>query len=268
MVYNTGESSEQLKEQYNPDGSILRRAQLRMLDMLLYLDGVCKELKIQYQLYAGSVLGAVRHGGFIPWDDDVDINLERKDWCKLVKYLEKNPHCQYRVQTHRTDPGYMGAWAVLRDTKSEYFVDSKEHNIRRYRGLQVDLFPFDRGNIFLLQRVAIKLDIKLIRFWFDKSLILAKIGYNFCYNFLFPVFRLFNVFGNKNILSHSYGTGWFKKPIPLDVYKPEKEIFFEGKSFFGPAKPNEFLKIFYGEYMKLPPVEKRDHHRAKYKIWD
>ena len=268
MIYNTGETSEQLKERYNPEESLLRKGQLRMLDMLQYIHKVCKDLKVQYRLDGGNVLGAVRHGGFIPWDDDVDVAMERKDWKKLIKYLEKNPHPQYKIQTHRTDPGYMGAWAVLRDVKSEYIVNTPEHNIRKYRGLQVDIFPFDRGNIFFLQRIAIKLDCKLIRFWFGKSNFMASIGYHLTYGILFPMFRLFNVFGDKKKFSNSYGTGWFKQQIPLDVYKPEKEIFFEGIKFAGPAKPDEYLKILYGDYMKLPPVEKRDHHRATYKIWD
>ena len=76
-VFNTGETQGELRAKYNPDGSILRRAQLRMLDMLLYLDKVCKEQQIPYCLDSGNVLGAVRHGGFIPWDDDMDVLLTR-----------------------------------------------------------------------------------------------------------------------------------------------------------------------------------------------
>jgi len=268
MVYNTGETSEELKEKYNPEGSLLRKAQMRMFDMLLYLDKVCKELHIDYQLDGGTVLGAVRHGGFIPWDDDIDVGFERKKWKRLVRYLETHPHPQYKIQTHRTDPGYMGAWAVLRDTKSEYIVNSKEHNIRKYRGVQVDLFPFDQGNVFLLQRAAVQLDEKLIRFWFDKSLFVARLGYNLCYRLIFPIFRLFNVFGKKKFLSHSYGTTAFRLMRPLDVMLPAKELVFEGVTFMGPAKPKEYLKNMYGDYMSLPPIEQRNHHRAECKIWD
>ena len=62
-----------LREKFNPDGSMLRKQQLRMLEILLYIDKVCKENNINYWLSSGTLLGAVRHGGFIPWDDDLDI---------------------------------------------------------------------------------------------------------------------------------------------------------------------------------------------------
>jgi lipopolysaccharide cholinephosphotransferase len=79
IAFNTGETSEDLKAHFNPEGSTLKKAQDRMLDMLLYLDNVCKEQNVPYRIDAGNVLGAVRHGGFIPWDDDVDIVLLRRN---------------------------------------------------------------------------------------------------------------------------------------------------------------------------------------------
>ena len=142
--FNTGETPEDLKKKYNSEGTILRKAQLRMLDMLLYLDKVCREQKISYRIDAGNVLGAIRHGGFIPWDDDIDIVLSSKDYKKLLRYLIENPHKQYKLQSFKTDYGYVGAWAVLRDIKSEYIQDSKIHNARKYRGLQIDIFPYEK----------------------------------------------------------------------------------------------------------------------------
>ena len=68
-----------LREQYNPDGSTLRRAQLRMLDMLKFLDRVCRENGIRYWIDFGTLLGAVRHDGFIPWDDDTDVCMLKED---------------------------------------------------------------------------------------------------------------------------------------------------------------------------------------------
>ena len=142
-VFNTGETQSELTAKYNPEGSLLRKCQLRMLDMLLYFDKVCKEQKIPYRLSGGNVLGAIRHGGFIPWDDDTDVVIMRKDLRRLCDYMIKNPHPQYKLQTYKTDCGYVGAWVVLRDTKSEYIQDRISHNVKKYRGLQIDIFPFE-----------------------------------------------------------------------------------------------------------------------------
>ncbi len=86
-VFNTGETTESLKEKYNPEGSTLRKAQLRMLDMLKFIDSICKENDITYYLDCGNLLGAVRHQGFIPWDDDADIAMPLSDYRKFKKIL-------------------------------------------------------------------------------------------------------------------------------------------------------------------------------------
>ncbi|MCD8203323.1 MAG: LicD family protein, partial [Prevotella sp.] len=130
MIYNTGETSEQLKAEYNPEGSILRKAQLRMLDMLIYFDEVCKKIGVDYRIDSGNVLGAVRHGGFIPWDDDMDVVVDLKDYKRLCNYMLEHPHSQYVLQCKKTDPEFYNFWNVLRDTKSEYIQDSRIHNIR------------------------------------------------------------------------------------------------------------------------------------------
>lgn len=272
MVYNTGETSEELKMKYNPEGSDLRKAQLRMLDMLNYIDGICKKLNIQYRIDGGTCLGAVRHKGFIPWDDDLDLAFNRKDWEILVHYLVKNPHRQYIIQCHKTDPGYLGAWAVLRDTKSEYIQESKIHNARNFRGLQIDLFPFDVGNIVVLQRIAELCNRRIINYLINKDkLKIANCVWHFCYQFLFPLFRLFNVFGDKNFSSHSYGSSWFKKDrnyMKLDEVLPYRTIEFEGSLYPGPANPTKVLERLYGNFQELPSVDNRDWHKADYRIWD
>ena len=96
-------NAEKLKAQFNPEGSLLRKQQMIMLDMVKELDRVCRKHDIPYFLYGGTLLGAVRHNGFIPWDDDLDVGLLRKDYIKLMSVLpEELPDC-YVLQNNDTD---------------------------------------------------------------------------------------------------------------------------------------------------------------------
>ena len=118
MTYNTGETEEDLRRKYNPAGSALRRAQLRLLDMAVYLQATARKIGVACRLDGGNILGALRHGGFIPWDDDIDFVVDRKDFKRLCDYLKSHPHPQYVLQDNDTDKGFYKEWAVLRDLKS------------------------------------------------------------------------------------------------------------------------------------------------------
>ena len=136
----------------------MRRAQCRMLEMLCFIDRVCEESNIPYWLDGGTLLGAVRHEGFIPWDDDTDICILEKDQKKLKEILfERTKGTRYILQCKETDKGYYGSWYVLRDLDSEYIVNDSIHELREYKGCQVDLFcvsdrisrPLQRLSMFL-----------------------------------------------------------------------------------------------------------------------
>ena len=83
------EMNEELRKRFNPEGSMLRRQQMRMLEILLEVDRICKKHDIPYWLSSGTLIGAMRHDGFIPWDDDLDIEMLRSDYLRLMEVLPK-----------------------------------------------------------------------------------------------------------------------------------------------------------------------------------
>lgn len=268
-VFNTGETPQELKQKYNPEGSVLRKMQLRMLDMLLFLDGVCRELNIEYMLDGGNLIGAIRHGGFVPWDDDIDVLMHPRDIKKLRDYLKQHPHPQYVLQYHQTDRGYYRIGSdVLRDTKSEYLQDTHVHNMRKYRGAQIDIFGFEPNTNCFIQKIGHAIFYVLISHNYGKSRWIIDMNYWIIYYLIYPILSVLKkIFGKKNIYSHSLGYDVII-PVEKDLIYPLKPIMFEGHEFMSLAKPHEYLTKIYRNYMDLPPVDKRDHHKADYKIWD
>lgn len=243
----------QLREKFNPEGSMLRRQQLRMLEILLYIDKVCKENDIKYWLSSGTLLGAVRHGGFIPWDDDLDIEMFREDYEKFIKVFPNNS--DFALQTHNTDSNYFRTFAKVRDLHSK-ISEFELDKYYKYRGLYVDVFSIERiprpvcrfyGGVFeVIGRWRRQWGNSTICWWGIKAfqrIMLLSIP------IVRPIFRIFT-----HELHHSYGSGFLKKRNIEDIL-PLSQIEFEGYMFPAPYCCDNYLKEIYGDYHQMPPID-------------
>ena len=99
---------------YNPEGSLLRRDQKELVEILKTLADICRQNDIPWWLSSGTLLGAARHKGFIPWDDDIDIVLLKKDYKRLEKILSKMESDEYFFQSMKTDVEYINIFSKFR----------------------------------------------------------------------------------------------------------------------------------------------------------
>lgn len=253
----------ELRERFNPDGSQLRKAQLRMLEMLKFIDKVCMDNNLTYWIDSGTLLGAARHGEFIPWDDDVDIAMPMEDAEKFKQIMiHNNPSNEFVIQCHETDPGYYGVWPVLRDLKSEYIQNSHMHNRRKYRGLQVDIFPMNQKINPCLCRIAGLISNMLIRrpFTIYKNPP-VKYGYTLLTKIIIPFFRKLKV-SEKNFYMMDYGCEFMSRRDLNNIY-PLSLIRFEGSVFKAPNNLNKYLSDIYGNWDKIPSTNLIQTHKIQ-----
>jgi lipopolysaccharide cholinephosphotransferase len=250
---------------YNPEGSDLRKAQLLMLDILIEVSKICDKNNIAYWISFGTLLGAVRHKGFIPWDDDLDIEVESKDFSKLLECLENElPHTM-KLQHEGNDKAYFHKYCKVRDTNSVIHEFGSENFGER--GVFIDIFPRDystkilrtlsirtlgRSLIYsksilykdkrktIIQRMVLRVRILL----YDQTILLNKI--------------LSKILPFKKLFTPSFNMG-----VSKEIIFPLKEIAFEGHNFKCPANVDAYLKLYYGNYMNLPSLENRITHATK-----
>jgi lipopolysaccharide cholinephosphotransferase len=254
----------QLRGRFNPDGSLLRQHQLRMLDMLRYIDAICRKHNIKYWLCSGTLIGAVRHGGFIPWDDDVDIEMLRDDYKKFVKVMREEPQTDYVLQTHETDRGYFTPYGKLRDLHS-YLLEDDEYDSYNYHGIYVDIFIMEQSSSLFLSKISASIQGRLLPLFVKKNTF-SNFVYFIIYDILFRFFRSVARLNYKGVLRHTFGTYFFKQRYKSDIF-PLKTLFFEGTPFFVPGDYDSYLRKIYGDYMKLPEPDNIKLHVVDLKMF-
>ena len=140
---------EALRRKFNPEGSVLRRQQHRMLEILLEVDRICKKHNIRYWLSSGTLIGAVRHKGFIPWDDDLDIEMLLPDYERLMRVLPDELPSTMALQSQDTDPNYFFFYAKVRDRRSHLEEGNRYDRVWKEQGIYIDIFPFYKQPLWI-----------------------------------------------------------------------------------------------------------------------
>lgn len=257
--------------QYNGEGTTLRKAQLRLLEMLIEVDRICKKHNIPYWLDGGSALGAVRHGGFIPWDDDIDIALLRKDYNKLIKILPEELPEQYVLQNRNTEPNLHISYSRVVDKNSLSDYGDDRLPFRRklmHQGLFLDIVFIEKGNL-KLKRIV---DYIHRRVFFHLTLYDNKVE-KYLAHILWPiVIMLVSLIRAISALipSDKYIFGYgitFNRNLRKSEIFPPNPILFEGFEFPAPKNVHGYLKRYYGDYMKIPPENERWIHANKIEVY-
>ena len=266
----------------------LASVQKKELEILVFFDQFCKERNIQYSLSGGTLLGAVRHKGFIPWDDDVDVLMTRENYEAFLKACEKGElPGQFFMQTIHSDPYYYNSFGKLLDTSTPALIAETEKTKCR-KGLCIDIFPIDRcaqNNIarkFDNFRLGILTTFKYSNLEHRNASKTKKILYKLfaMISELVGINRLLEAderIKTRHMKSDSSVTfaDYVKSPhklrtrdlYPYDLFVSYSEINFCGRSFMVMRDYKKYLEITYGDYMQLPPIEDRkpDHNFFYYK---
>lgn len=247
------------------DPQVLRKAQLIMLDMLIEFDAICKKHQLQYWLDSGTLLGAVRHQGFIPWDDDIDLSMPIEDYTEFLKIAGSELSSDIFLQTSITDINFKFDYIKLRSNKARIVeFHEQESDVNYHQGVFVDIFPmlaienteenkdyYDSTLKAIRELSATSLhtpdgkDDPLTRATLASSLKQMHQGWEYDHSKVIYSGEIPDV------------AAWFDiaEVFPLSTLE------FEGLSFSAPKNADHYLDAIYSfDYRQLPPEDKRVIH--------
>lgn len=250
-----------------------RKLQLRLLEMAKDIDKLCKENDIEYYLMYGSTIGAVRHEGFIPWDDDFDIGMTDENYFKFLQVCEeKLDKKKYFVQTQEKEENYYMSFAKIRDITTTLINEMNADKEMTY-GIYIDVFPLvgvpsskiKRGVLkvnraFMLSANANVIRNKFLKFIFD--IILKIFGKKRIIKYCTKQCFKYKCKDYDNWISICDGDGFELNEVRREVMGKPKYVKFENIELPIPEDHDTYLRRIYGDYMRIPSPEeiKRKEH--------
>lgn len=253
----------------------LRQLQRIELELLTEADRICQTCGIHYNIIAGTLLGAVRHGGFIPWDDDADIALLRPEYEKFRRACETElDTSRFYFQDHTNTPGYRWGYGKLRRKGTMFLREHQEH-MPYEQGIFIDVFPLDNVPMHPARRQWHSMKCYVIRkfLWSEVGRIADKSRWKRL------LFRLMSCVPHEKIFAHyeklvqqsdAEPSRWVRIlmfPTPTKDegylrawYERSAPIVFEGCTFPGIADFDSYLSFKFGDYHELPPEDQRKVH--------
>lgn len=257
------------------DEKSLRKLQLIELEMLIEVDRICRKNGIRYTLTGGTLLGAVRHGGFIPWDDDADISMLRAEYERFRSVCEKElDHERFYFQDMKSTEGYRWGYAKLRRRGTVFLRENQEH-MPYEQGVFIDIFPRDGVPDGMIMRKIHKFACFCVRktLWSAVGRVADTRKFmRTWYEFLYRIAgnRICNIYCSLVKKSNKKNTKLVRAltfPVPNKYdgylrkgYYESIDMKFENHMFMVNKNYKEWLSQEFGDYMQLPSVEKRKIH--------
>lgn len=258
------------------EGEVLRKLQLTQLEMLIEVDRICRKYDIKYSLDGGTLLGAIRHDGYIPWDDDADVVMLRSEYEKFAQACKKELDTErFFLQDYHTDEAYRWGYSKMRRNGTVFLREGQEH-VKCNQSVFIDIFLYDNvPDNLILRKIHLFTCFCLrkglysevgrknaknagLRLWFT---ILSKVPRNWWFGRVEAIAKRCNKKNGELVrhMTHPYRKAC-QYGLPRECFEEFIEKDFEGHSFKIFKKYDLYLSKLYGDYMVLPPEDKRKTH--------